>query len=71
MVYADISSLYENGEHYDSLYGGASPGNVTPVVPIGPGDPPRKTKTKTVPYPMKNLWFRYLKTQKTQKTKMI
>ena len=24
MVYADISSLYENGEHYDSLYGGAS-----------------------------------------------
>lgn len=27
MVYADISSLYENGEHYDSLYGGASPGN--------------------------------------------
>ena len=42
MVYADISSLYENGEHYDSLYGGASPGNVTPVVPIGPGDPPRE-----------------------------
>ena len=39
MVYADISSLYENGEHYDSLYGGASPVNVTPVVPIGPGDP--------------------------------
>ena len=54
MVYADISSLYENGEHYDSLYGGASPGNVTPVVPIGPGDPPREDQDQDRPrLPMK------------------
>ena len=40
MVYADIIALYENGEHYDSLYGGASPGNDdVQKIGEGPQDP--------------------------------